>query len=372
MSRDRATEDALLRLKVHVMANGLDVTQSAVDVLSRDGRPLTIHEYATTGGITLRIGDLFLNAPFDEWYCERSRAQMDVIGGELVVRFAGDEHGCEVLPLPGYLDSVNARGESVTATTMSHADRIRISPISGCAWDCHFCDMPSSRYSRHSVEELLASIEVARRDPYLPAQHMLISGGSPGPAHTAWFDDMVQGVLAGCDLPTDVMMGARAGSLDYLERFVDAGVVGFSLNLEVSQEEAAQRVMPRKRALSSPYFESTIREAVRLLGAGTGAVRSILIVGLEPIEDTLAAVEMIARLGADPVLSPFRPAQRTRLEHADPPSERLLLDVFERASEIVDRHGVALGPRCIPCQHNTLTSPWGTAYSSWAEGSVHR
>ena len=29
----------------------------------------------------------------------------------------------------------------------------------------------------------------------------------------------------------------------------------------------------------------------------------------------------------------------------------------DRAMEIVDLHGGALGPRCIPCMHNTLTFP---------------
>ncbi len=28
-----------------------------------------------------------------------------------------------------------------------------------------------------------------------------------------------------------------------------------------------------------------------------------------------------------------------------------------RALDVVERHGVKLGPRCIACQHNTLTFP---------------
>ncbi|MBK6489608.1 MAG: nitroreductase family protein [Gemmatimonadetes bacterium] len=40
-----------------------------------------------------------------------------------------------------------------------------------------------------------------------------------------------------------------------------------------------------------------------------------------------------------------------------PPTAELMVDAWCRASEIVAKHGVQLGPRCIPCMHNTLTCP---------------
>jgi hypothetical protein len=35
-----------------------------------------------------------------------------------------------------------------------------------------------------------------------------------------------------------------------------------------------------------------------------------------------------------------------------------MLELLARARTVVARHDVALGPRCVPCQHNTLTFPW--------------
>ncbi len=40
---------------------------------------------------------------------------------------------------------------------------------------------------------------------------------------------------------------------------------------------------------------------------GLGKVRSLMLVGLEPVEDTLRGVEELAKRGCDPILSPFRP-----------------------------------------------------------------
>jgi pyruvate-formate lyase-activating enzyme len=355
----------MLALKIEIMTQGIRLSDSARDDLSNNGTtPLTLHEYATTGGVTLRMGDVYLNAPFDEEFCIDPQAALEFTGSGYAVHWGGVATPAEVLPLPAYVGVLNSLGQQVTATTMSHCDRIRISPIMGCTLDCTFCDMPllkdgrpTRAYTRHSIDELLASIEVAKADPGLPPHHLLISGGSPGPRHFEWFDETVCEIAARCGLATDVMMSPRSGGLEYVARYVDAGVTGFSLNLEVFGEDAASRIMPRKHALSTPHFVRTATAAVDLLGHGTGAVRSIVIVGLDDLDTTLRAVELIASLGADPVLSPFRPALNTPLAGAQPPTADFLRTVHDRSLEIADRHSVALGPRCIPCQHNTLVVP---------------
>ena len=76
------------------------------------------------------------------------------------------------------------------------------------------------------------------------------------------------------------------------------------------------------------------------------------------MEETLRGVEALAALGCHPTLSPFRPAAGTRLAGQPPPSAAFLSEVLDRSRAIVARHGVRLGPDCVPCQHNTLAFPW--------------
>ena len=77
---------------------------------------------------------------------------------------------------------------------------------------------------------------------------------------------------------------------------------------------------------------------------------------------TLDGVRFLAELGCDPVLSPFRPAKGTDLANEAPPSAAFMEEAYLAAREIATAHGVELGPRCIPCQHNTITFPEGDAY----------
>jgi hypothetical protein len=43
------------------------------------------------------------------------------------------------------------------------------------------------------------------------------------------------------------------------------------------------------------------------------------------------------------------------------PSADLLERIYLTSLEIISRYPVKLGPRCIPCQHNTLTFPDGSS-----------
>jgi hypothetical protein len=210
------------------------------------------------------------------------------------------------------------------------------------------------------IEQLLEGAEAALNDNSLPLRHALISGGSPGPRDEAAFGDLIVEVVRRlCPrIEIDVMMSSGPYGPELVRRLVDAGAHGFALNIEIESTSAAELHIRGKQRRARPHFDATVSAAVELVGAGSGRVRSLILPGLESVECTLQGVEHISALGADPVLSPFRPAQGTRLSNAPVVAQSLLREVLDGSREIVARHGVALGPRCLPCQHNTLTFPW--------------
>jgi len=349
----------LEELKIAALATGLRISAAALSALGGPAS-LTVHEYATTGGIPLRVGDVHLNVPFDDWFCERAEIELNVgCDGVLVLSHAGVDHVVdEVFPLPGYLGVCASDGTRYDAVAFSHMDRVRLSPIDGCAYDCAFCDMPG-RVRLRSASQLIAAANVALADPVLPARHLLISGGTPGPRDQVRFADTVHELVETLSprVPVDVMMAATGDGPALVDRLVDAGIHGFALNIEVASRDASILHLGGKHRRGRPYLDDTIAAAVERLGR-TGRVRSLILPGLEAPQATLGGIEHLAALGADPVLSPFRPARNTKLEHREPVSRADLRLVLDEARKIVTTHGVALGPRCIPCQHNTLTFPW--------------
>lgn len=365
MAAPRADHARLELVKVAALSQGIRLTPAAHDLLSVGGTAtLTIHEYPTTGGITVVLDhDVYLNAPFDEWYCVDATTVLDVDqdGSGLTLQHPEASVAVRrVLPLPGYLDRVDVEGCRVADVAMSHADRVRLSPIVGCAYDCGFCDLPAEMYTRRGADQLLRALEVAVADQALPPRHVLISGGSPRRTHYDEFIETCEAVIRDSPLPVDVMFSPMIDRPDMVPRLVEAGVEGFAINIEVYAAEPAEAALRGKYRSVRDHFEHTVVQAVELLGR-TGRVRSLIIVGLERPEQTLSGVDYLASLGCSPVLSPFRPAEDTRLRFHPPPPAEDLAAVLEGSRAIAARQGVPLGPVCAPCQHNTLTFPWDHA-----------
>lgn len=350
--------DSIHEIKISCFSKGIRITERAKSFISQNGKfPLTIHEYATTGGVTFRVlPNTYINAPFDEWYCENPDVILDFDHENLstFVNYNGKSFPVEIFPLPGYLDLKDSCGRLVTDTVMSHVDRIRISPISGCSFRCSFCDYFLKRYEKRPVDQIIEGLSIALKDCKLPAKHILISGGTPKPEDRKYLEDIFERIIKEASLPVDVMVAPW--STDLIDRLAEWGVYGFSINLELFSEDALTRFASMKNLLGRKQLAKCIEQAIKHTG-GKGRVRSLLIAGLEPINETLNGVRFLAEMGCDPVISPFRPALGTTLSQIRPPDTEMLTTLYLKSLDIVEKYNVQLGPRCIPCQHNTLTFP---------------
>jgi hypothetical protein len=350
------------RLKLDLFTEGLTLSEAARRELcaGEERRPLTLADYASTSGISIELpGGIWVNAPIQEFnpnFVHAPPHRLELEDGKFFVGSGELRVPARPLPVPSYHDQLNRWGEPYKLLAITHTDRVRISPVEGCAIACQFCDLPYEyRYRTKSVEALVDSVDRAVRDPWLPARHVLISGGTPRPEDYGYVQEVYARVAAAFpELDVDVMMVPMPGLLD-LEALHAMGIHGLSINFEMFNEDLARRIMRPKARLGRAYWLAFIERAVAVFGPGR--VRSLLLVGLEPLVDTLRGVEALAERGCDPVLSPFRPDPSTPLRATPPPPADLLAETYQRALDIVERHEVKLGPRCIPCHHNTLTFP---------------
>jgi molybdenum cofactor biosynthesis enzyme MoaA len=342
------------------MCRGISITNKAKKTLTKNGEiPLSLFEYPTTAGISLVLPDnIYVNAQFSGKFINS-----DIVlhyKSNYFLKYNNKKINIKILPLPDYFNKKNSSGILYSKLIMSHTDRMRINPIRGCHFSCKYCDFNKEKYDKISFEEFKDAIEVALADKNLSPKHLLISGGVPKPIDEKFIDSIYEKItkyLKRKNIPVDIMLTPNRKN-GYLSKLKSWGVSTLSINIEIFNNEIARKLNPQKANLTKELYFSFIKEAVKLFG--NGKIRSILIVGLEPIDDTLKGVEELAKLGSDIVLSPFVPAENTKLSKFNPPSENDLIEIYKKSKQIADANNVKIAPRCIPCQHNALAFPENT------------
>lgn len=375
------------RLKFRLLTDGLVVDPAARDAwMERFGGPLTLAEYATTSGVSIVFrGDLYVNAPIAR---APGLPRLRVDNGTFLVQADGVNVPVEPIPVPAFheltqVDLKDGTDQAYTNYGVTHTDRCRVSPISGCAWKCHFCDLPYEfSYRKRHEENLLETIRVAARDRLLPARHVLVSGGTPRAPISArdgrprrddeaWIDGVYDYLVRHSPIPVDVMMPARR-SMDYPAKLRAAGVNMLSVNLEVSDPARARLFAPIKARYGRRHFLDYVEAAVEAFGVGF--VQSLVVFGeaIEPPESSLQGIRDLINRGCIPVLSPFRPHALTPLRDAPAATLNETLWLYGQTLELCSKadNGVRPGPRCVPCHHNTVAIPDGTSFYVDLDGDL--
>ncbi|MGH3788199.1 MAG: radical SAM protein [Pseudonocardiaceae bacterium] len=348
------------RLKFCLLAAGITITDAATAVIreANGDRAMTPADYASTSGVILQLdGDVWVNAPIAEYnsnFVSTSPFRLDRSSDSFVVYGNGMESRARFWLPPLYHGQLGANGKPLNNYVFTHADRVRLSPITGCTMTCEFCNIPyEDRYSTKSVDAMLVAVHSALQDSLQPARHLLVSGGTPSRRDVNYLREVYRRVLAEFpEISIDIMMVPVEGLFD-LHELDELGLNELSINIEIFNRAIGASLMRQKHRQGMEYYLNFLAQAAEVLGPGR--VRSMLMVGLEPMVDTLDGVRAIVERGCVPVLSPFRPDPATPLRATEPPSADQLEQTYLRAREIASAAGISVGPACPPCSHNTLT-----------------
>jgi hypothetical protein len=277
-----------------------------------------------------------------------------------------DSDGRAVEPRANRFGSQDLAGRAVIQSLgQVCGDRLTISVSSRCALfsnpalRCAFCSIGFNGRRERSPGcdgDIHPMIALALQDPAHPVRHVLIGGGTRdlddrGYGPVIALAQSISRAFPALPLSAMTVPPSDDGQFEHLR---DAGVEELAINIEVWSTAAAAEHTPGKHRLfgRAGYLQALSR-ALEVFGARR--VRSLVVAGLEPMTDTLSAVEALARLGVIPVISPFRPLRQTSLQDRSPPSLEFLLELHEAALAICHRHDTCLGPLCEGCQGNTLT-----------------
>lgn len=241
-------------------------------------------------------------------------------------------------------------------------DRLRIHPFPSCIYGiskanaCKFCDLGNCTQTpnKYELDDIFEVIDFYVNSN-LPIRHFLIGGGT-SLGEKSW--NVIIDIVKHIRLQTnrDIYLMSVPPPQDVLDKLYLAGVNEVGFNVEIFDRECAKKIMPQKGKIKINEYYKAFQYSIKLWGRD-GNVRSLLMIGVEPLESTLAGVEELCKIGIMPILSLFRPLPNTPMENITPLNHEQVHDLWVKASLICKNYNFILGPTCVPCQNNTLSFP---------------
>lgn len=344
-----------LYMKVALLNQGIWFTSEALKRLEENGgiRP------GTNCSVDILMGEMVINCPVNNKFTEFSPFSVDVKNGKVALfYYSAFLKNIDINPVDIYSMKKTKNEVAYAAIANMSSDRLRLHHTNACVFKregkgCAFCDIRMDK-ERITLEDIYEVIDFYLENTEF--KHFLVGGQSEiSSTEYLYIIATIKYIREKSDKKIYVMC-LPPKDLGVIKELYDAGATEVAFNIEVFDRSLAAEIMPGKGRFPLGQYMEALQEGVTVWGKD-GAVRSIILVGLEKDKTFFEGLELLARNYVQPILSVFRPLPGTEMFDRIPPSNEYLIDVYNKAVNICANYGVKLGPSCVQCQNNTLSLP---------------
>ncbi|MFT5429676.1 MAG: sodium-dependent dicarboxylate transporter 2/3/5 [Myxococcota bacterium] len=245
-------------------------------------------------------------------------------GGHVIVTEGGSVE-VTVNPPPAFYQLKTPSGIPFGRFATMHGGYLALSPVAECQFlsnadRCRFCSLDGSfpgEGSRVPVEDVIEAVRAAQAER--PIQMIYLSVGyieGPG-SGVRVLEPYVRAIKKSFNVLVAIDALPPADNA-WIDNTYAMGVDSVSYNLEIFGPEEFKRMCPGPaRTIGRQRFLDALSYAATVFN--DGAVISHLIVGIEPIENTLVGIDELVRRRVVPVLPVFRPFKGIDLRHERSP-----------------------------------------------------
>lgn len=328
-------------LKLEIFSYGLRIDPSCN--LEKDARTILRTRGGLGSGLELYLpGKYYINAPIYEKFAEKSPYLLKKTNSEYFI-FKNGKMITKVFlpPRPKFYDRKTTTGKKMSRIAVMQGTYLAVYPTSVCQFwtmepkkNCRFCsvglNLGDNEDLEKSVLEVLEVVEAARQEEKITFVHF-----NSGFNYGREADDILPYVKAVKE-KTGLLVGVQILPLKDLKKYEQLKKIGadhISICLELYNPKNFAAYCPGKnKFLGQDTFLKAIEYASKTFGKGR--VAGEIIVGLEPITDSIKAVEKFAQFGAVSTVCVFRPCIGTDLEKLSPPNPKEVSKVFKRMYEV--------------------------------------
>lgn len=340
-------------LEIDLFCSGIRIDPSCT--IGEDARRVTRTRAGLGSGLELIIPgplkDIWMNAPVEEDFVQRSPYLLMKTGDEY---FALDDrtlvrYPIRIPPEPEWYSRRTSLGTPMSRVGILQGTYLGIYISNSCLYwysnpplNCAFCttgaNVGVNEVAVKAVEDVVEVCRAAREESGVTFVHFNSGYSKRCQEEVAPYVKAVKeqvGALIGVQL----MPTRDLRKYDWL---IDLGADHFSFCYEFQNPEYFARYLPGKQAtLGQQVFFDALEYTARKLGKG--AVSGEIIAGVEPIEDTLRAIDYITSVGAFPTVCVFRPVIGSDMERHPSPRYEDMRIVFQHVYEACRRNRIPIG-----------------------------
>lgn len=335
------------KLKLDLFCKGIRIEEGCDP--EKDGRALTKIRAGLGSGLEMILpDDLYCNVPVLESFVRETPFSLASRDGKYVIRRDGvDVCEARLAQKPVWYDKKTASGRPMTEVGSMQGTTLAFYPAEVCGFwrmepraNCRFCatGINISDAALPTVDEVVDVCRAAREEG---ATFCHFNAGYYG--GTAL--DIIKPFVEGVKSRTKLLVGVQAPpqkDLSKYDELIDAGADHFSFCYEFHNPKVFQEVCPGKDAhLGQKAFFDAMEYTTKKMGKGRNSGE--IIAGVEPLEDTLDAIDYITSVGAFPTICVFRPVIGTDMEKYPSPKYEEMVLVYRHMYEACRDKGIPTG-----------------------------
>jgi len=322
-------------LKLDLFCKGMKIDPTCD--LEKDARLVSRIRAGLGSGLEMILPDnLYANIPILEEFAKKSPFLLIKRNGRYYITKQGNELCQVTIPhQPLWYNKRTSNGTLMSRVGMLQGTYLAIYPARVCSYwlseprqNCKFCatglNVGVTEEAEKSVQDVVETAVAARKESKITFVHFN-TGYCEGKAL-----DILAPYVKAVKEETGLLIGVQCPPQKELSKYdmmIEMGADHFSFCFEFFNKEVFEEVCPGKAiTLGQETFFKAMEYTARKMGKGK--VSGEIIAGLEPIEDTLKAIDYITSIGAFPTICIFRPLVGTEYEAKPSPNFEDMLPVF--------------------------------------------
>jgi hypothetical protein len=340
--------------EIDLFCKGIRIDASCA--IEEDGRLFSRTRAGLGSGLELVIPgdlkDIWMNAPVEEDFAQKSPYLLRKIGKEYVVRNEVDsiDYAVKIPAEPAWYTATTSRGIPMHRIGVLQGTYLGIYISNSCSYwfhepalNCRFCttgyNVGVNEVADKHVSDVVETARAAKKESRITFIHF--NSGFQNDRDLDLAGPYVKAIKEKVGLLVGIQMVPTANLWKY-DWLIDLGTNHFSFCYEFHNPEYFARLCPGKeKTLGQKAFFRALEYTINKLGKGSCSGE--IIAGVEPLEDTFRAIDYITDVGAFPTVCVFRPVIGSDMEDYPSPRYEDMLAVMKYMYESCMRKKIPVG-----------------------------